>query len=178
MGGSTTLTIRLDRETKEQIERLSAVLGVNLSDLIRQYVIPLAKVAVTLEATKMVENLERAVLKAIIASNEFQELLKKLKKLLKEEEFCGGYNCEYKYSYRVLPSGTGISFLTITEVDKILWPARIERYVENWHDYWEIEEIKTLRELVEWLRDLEETLAYNLREKIQEIKEAVRFFLS
>ena len=172
------MTVRLDKVTKEQIEKLATMLGINLSDLMRQYVIPLAKITVTLEATKMVENLERAVLKAIIASNEFQKLLRELKRFLKEEEFCGGYNCEYRYSYRVLPSGTSISFLTITEVDKILWPARIERYVEDWHDYWEIEEIETLRDLVEWLRDLETALAYNLQEKIQEIKEAVRFFLS
>ena len=177
MVGSTTLTIRLDLETKRSLEQLASILGVNLSDLLRYYIVPFARSATMLQALKTIRELERAVLKAIIGSEEFQELLKELKKKMVEQEFCGGYNCEYRHTYKVIPD----SFLTIVEVDKILWPARLERYFDDGsiaYERWEIEKVETVKELAEWLKDLEDTLTFRLRKKIEEIKEAVRWLLS
>ena len=173
MVGSTTLTIRLDLETKRQLEKLAAVLDVNLSDLLRYYVIPLAKISATLETIKIVKNLEKAIVKAVIGSKEFQNLLDEVRRHLVEKTFCAGHNCEYEQRFKIVPG----SFLTIVEKGELLWPARIEHYVDP-YDYWEAEEVRSLKDLVEWLKDLDYTLSAYLHDKIEKIKEAIKWFFS
>jgi len=177
MVGSTTLTIRLDLETKRQLEKLATVLDVNLSDLLRHYVIPLAKISATLETIKMTKDLEKAVLKAIVGSKEFQNLLSEAKKYLVEKTFCFGHDCEYEHIYETILD----SFLTIVEKEGLLWPARLERYFDNGsipYEYWEVEEIRSLKDLVEWLQDLDDTFSAYLHDKIEKVKKAIKWFFS
>ena len=172
------LSIRIDLETKQHLERLASALGVNLSDLLRKYIIPFARISTTLQALKMIEDLERVVVKAIVNTEEFQELLKELYERMVERTFCEGYDCEYKHTYKVIPD---TYFLTIIKEGNMYWPAKLERYFDDGsiaYERWELEKVETIRELAEWLQDLENALTAGLREKIKEVKEAVRCLLS
>ena len=56
----------------------------------------------------------------------------------------------------------------------ILWPGFVEKYVEGMATYFEMEEVKTLKDLADWLEDLEYTWGSFLRDKTEELKEAIR----
>jgi len=163
------ISVRIDPETKRKLERLAGYFGVNLSDLLRKYILPLTRAELELKALKTIKNMEKMVLKAIITSDEFQGLLRELKKFMREEEFCSGCDCQYTVSFNLVPN----SFLTLIEKD-VLWPAFVERIVEGLCTYYETERVETLMDLAKWLEELEYSLGVALSDKIREVKEAVR----
>ena len=161
--------MRVDPKVKEKLDKLAAYLGINLSDLLRSYILPLAEASLEIDAIKNIRFLEKAVLKAIISSKEFQQLLSELKRFLREEEFYEGCDNDYRITLKLIPN----SFLTIAE-DEALWPAFIERVVDNHCQYYHIEKVSSLKELADWLEDLKHTLGFLLHNKIEEVKEAIR----
>jgi len=177
MTRTVTLTVRLDEKTKQDLEKLAVLFDIPLSELIRGYIIPFAKAALEMEAFEAMRDLEKVVVRAIISSNEFQGFLEKLAKYLREEEFCGGVDCEYKYNFKILPD----TMLTIVEKKvygrTLLWPGFVEKYVEDMSTHYELREVESLKDLAYWLEDLEYAWNKVLHDKIEEVREAIRRLL-
>ena len=163
------ISVRIDPETKRKLDRLATYLNINLSDLLRSYIVPLAQATLQIETVKNISSLERTVLRSFVGSKEFQQLLREVKRFLKEEEFCEGCDCDHRITLEVIPR----SFLTIKE-DEVLWPAFVERVVDGYCQYYYVEKVASLKELAEWLEDLKRAMGVLLGNKIEEVKEAIR----
>lgn len=77
---SSQLNIRIDPETKRALQELAVKLNTTVSDLIRNVIVKVISVLSRLDELETIKTLEAKLVRAIMLTDEFQELLKKLPK--------------------------------------------------------------------------------------------------
>ena len=166
---------------KEKLEKLAQIFGINVSELMRSYVIKFAEIEKTLEALETVRQLEKKLVKAIIMSKPFQELLEKLSKYVKICERYVGFHDEKLAVYNAVAIRSCINWSIAKENDiyklyRVVWAIEKNEYGTTWlseHNP-SYEEPTTLKEIMEFLEDVEFDADTALREKIEEIRKIIR----
>ena len=174
------LEIRIPQEDKEKLERLAEALGVTVSDIMRDVVTRIAQIEKSIEVSEAIENIEKVVVKAIIKSQQFQNLLKEIKQRYEGEcERWVGFNESKLFRYTCVERD-----YVITEENgklvprRIVWDIEVNEYGREWISEHgpikEFKEIGTLGELKEFLETIEFVVDQDLERKIKEIKEMMK----
>jgi len=171
------LEIRLDPETKNSLDFLAKITGQNVSELIRNIVIPLTKIKASLEAIETIEKLESIVVKALIDMPEFQKMLENLQRYVETDDIPTGYSGEHLEKIESLFNDYS---WTIIKKDGKLYPAKVEtqrdcnEYGTCWNTGVVYEPIRTLSELYEFLKYVERETTEELNYIINDVKEAIK----
>jgi len=177
----TRLEIRLDPETKSNLDFLARITGQNMSELIRNVVIPIARIKTTINTIKTIELTEKALVRAIVQLPEFQQLLEELQAYMMKDYISVGYGgtkmyCDNtlfgEFEYKIVKNKDGkLTVVKLFENEECneygtCWRSEYAPFTER--------EIETLSELAEFLEYVVEKLAEELEEKIEKVKEAIK----
>ena len=169
------MSVRLDRDTKEKLEGWAKQVGISLSELVRNYILKILKIQADLEIKETLKSLEERLVKALILSEDFQQLLKKLP--ISEKSYEYGFNggrYEFIKSFDYAPY-----YVPIQRGDKIMLGKIKEIEAENqygrtWTDGYTIEEVKTLWELDDFLQRVEDSISGELQVYVKSVRELLR----
>jgi len=178
---STRLEIRINPQDKEKLERLAQVFNINVSELLRSYIVKFTTIEKTLETLETTRMLEKKLVKALILSKPFQELLERLVKYVRTCEKYVGFHDEKLVVYNAIAIGRCINWTIAKEngvykLYRVVWVIEKNEYGTEWlseHNP-SYEEPQSLREITEFLDDVEFDAETSLQQKIEEIKSIIK----
>ena len=178
---SVRLEIRIPKEEKEKLEKLAQVFGINVSELMRNYIAKFATIEKTLEALETVKKLEKKLVDAIILSKPFQELLEKLSKYVRLCENWVGFHESKLVQYKAIKGDVCLDWYVRKGekgyvLERIVWVEVCNEYGTCWYDEYNpsYRRIERLSEVKEFLEDVEFSFEKMLEEKIEEIKSIIK----
>ena len=170
---STHLSIRLDPEVKHYLEKLAEKLNVTISDLIRNTIVKVLNLLARLDELETIKQLEKKLVRAIMVTEEFQELLRKLP--IREEHRYVGYKSE---RLEHIPNVVAYADNFVVRIDsqerlilkKLVPHERCNEYGKCWTEDYYAEDIETLDELITFLDKVEKNVDKELRAHIERIR--------
>jgi len=174
------LEIRIPSQVKQDLDFLARITNQNISELIRDIIIPLTRIKTSLKAIETIEKSEKALTRAIIQLPEFQALLKELTKYRTSVELAKGYtSLEYEKIDMIVIGDNKTYYNVIQEGDKIT-VRKIEelevcnQYGSCWTDSYVYRDLQSLSDLADFLETIADFLHNELEEKIEKVKEAIK----
>ena len=174
------ITIKVPPEVKDSLDFLARITGQNVSELIRDIVIPLAQIKTTLSAIETLERQEKMLVKAIIGMPEFQQVLEKLQKFQFPVELpCEPSPSGYCLEYAVATVNIGTEKWYREKYGEIMYVSVREEEKEGKHypviiTDEETKKVELLYELYVWLRSVTEYYRKDLEDLIEGIKENIK----
>ena len=158
------LEIRIDEDTKKRLEKLARILETTVSDIVREYAIKIALITKYIDIVDVMDATEEKIVKALLNSVPFQELFKKL---IKHVDACSKVYHGTKHVYRALIGTKCLDWgIWIDERTALYKLKKI-----TWEEDINFEEVRTLKDLRNFLNEMEQEFGNLYEQKINELKE-------